>query len=88
MDLAWIRVARLQNLDQGAVDEFFAVSWRLRKSEKYWGQRLYQQQSTSAQHTGTHHKQGQDTLPKHLYAGDVIRIWHLCTRFVRATKMS
>ena len=40
------------------------------------------------QHTGTHHKQGQDTLPKHLDAGDVIRIWHLCTRFVRATKTS
>ena len=34
------------------------------------------------------HKQGQHTLPKHLDAGDVIRIWHLCTRFVRATKSS
>lgn len=65
-----------------------AVSWCLWKSVKYWGQRLYQQHGTSAQHTGTHHKQGQDTLPKNLDAGDVIRIWHLCTRFVRVTKTS
>jgi hypothetical protein len=39
MDLAWIRGPRLQNLDQGAVGEFFAVSWRLWKSVKYWGHR-------------------------------------------------
>jgi hypothetical protein len=41
---------------------FFAASWHLWKSVKYWGQHLYQQHGTSAQHTGTHHKQGQDTL--------------------------
>ena len=55
---------------------------------KYWGQRLYQQHGTSAQHTGTHHKQEQDSLPKHLDAGDVIRIRLLFTRFVRAMQTS
>ena|GEM_PF-5379946 len=33
-----------------------------------------------------HHEQGQDALPKHLAPGDVIRVWHLCTRIFRATK--
>ena len=68
------------------VGGFLAVYWCLWKSVKNWGHRLYQQHGTSAQHTGTHHKQGKDTLPEHLNAGNVIRIWHLCTRFFRATK--
>lgn len=82
MDLAWIKSG------QGSRQRIFRRLLPLWKSVKYWGQRLYQQNGTSAQHTGTHHEQGQDVLPKHLDAGDVIRIWHLCTRFVRATKTS
>jgi hypothetical protein len=35
---------------------------------------------------GTHHKLGKDAIPKHLNAGNVIRIWHLCTAFFRAKK--
>jgi hypothetical protein len=32
----------------------------------------------SAQHTRPHNEQGQDALPKHFAAGDVIRVQHLC----------
>ena len=48
------------------------------KSVKYGRQRLYQQHGASAQHAGIHDEQGQDPLPKHLFAGDIIRIGHLC----------
>lgn len=82
---------RLKSLD--LFDQYRALylsrsagSLPLWKSVKYWGHRLYQQHGTSAQYAGTHHKQGKDTLPKHLDAGNVIRVWHLCTRFFRATK--
>jgi hypothetical protein len=47
------------------------------KSVKYGRQRLYQQNGASAQHARPHHEQGQDTFPKLLVAGDVIRVWHL-----------
>ena len=42
------------------------------KSVKYWWQGLYQQHCASTQRGGTYDEQGQDALPKHLVACDII----------------
>jgi hypothetical protein len=80
------RLRSLQNFSLSEwCDERFPSLW---KSVQYGRQRLYQQNGASTQHAGTHDEQGEDLLPKDLVAGDVIRIWHLCTRIFRATKTS
>jgi hypothetical protein len=57
---------------------------------KYGRQRLYQQNGPSALHARRYYAQGEDAFPKHLVAGEVIRVWHLCAPacFVRRKQPS
>jgi hypothetical protein len=83
---------RLRSLQNFSLSEWCCEphehSPKLWKSVKYGRQRLYQQNGAPAQHAGTHDEQGKNPLPKHLVAGDVIRIWHLCAPafFVRQNR--